>query len=844
MSDLKHRYRSFLALYRFMEDRLGLTKYISKVLFIFTLAFVLSLSISILIFMFLKTGVSIKKARENVKFSVEVKAEIIEQELLAFKSRVEQLIKLGMLEEVEKLKYIRGVYPAGEKYGKLLNAGKQFFLNGEHSRIIFAVEEYIVEIDKKFLDELLFSISKLDRNQNYSLMVGNYPVRSASSICASVERTGLDFQLVGCADKYEIIKEQLFSILKDATLFSVVFSVLIAIAYIKTKNLLNFPLDYFNLKLNQLKQKGIVSTRFSLHKFVKDEFSDISSSLEEFRKEIAKNNRRIWLTFNTINRMFSKSEDLKDFSTYTLNQLDLIVGLKGSILIFDYGDGRKDIFESNGFQKIKDRALEIIGSFENLADTKHMVTDIDKYKCIIVNKVFGTGDRFTYIGVSENDVMLEDLKYTEIILSDFVHILNNHIFSTVDFLTKLPNRRKLLGELSRFLNLSRRYNKNLSVALIDIDDFKFVNDTYGHDIGDVVLVEIAKLIRSSLRNTDIVGRYGGEEFLIIFPETAIQEAVLISERIRLSVQTKQIVVNDIRLKVTVSIGVSAYGVNGNEEIELIKAADVSLYRAKKSGKNRVEALGFREIQDIIRQDFVKKSMIVRAIEEDRIVPFYQPIVDAQTRDVAGYEVLARIYDPHEGKYIPAYSFISDTLRSGLGGRLDNMVQEKALRYISEKGISDKLIFFNLSRVFIFENTFLNNLVDYINTYNIDPSNIVLEITEEEALADYDKVNGFISFCKQLGLKIAVDDFGSGYSNFIYLKNFTADIVKIDGSLVRNVDRDVDDRVIIESIVRIAKHKGVKIVAEMVERQEVAELLKNYGVDYLQGYLFSPPAIDL
>lgn len=241
-----------------------------------------------------------------------------------------------------------------------------------------------------------------------------------------------------------------------------------------------------------------------------------------------------------------------------------------------------------------------------------MILDVDIYKCVIVKRLLSTGDSFIYIGLKDTYIEIRDLKYIEVILSDFVHILNNYIFANIDFLTKLPNRRKLIQELTKFINLSRRYDKDLSIALIDIDDFKFINDTYGHDIGDLVLIEIAKVLKSSIRETDIVGRYGGEEFLLIFPETTIQDAVLISERIRLRIQNKEIFAGNIKLKITVSIGVSAYKTNGIEEMELIKAADVSLYHAKKHGKNRVEALGFRDIQQIVKRDFAKKKFNLKS----------------------------------------------------------------------------------------------------------------------------------------------------------------------------------------------------------------------------------------
>lgn len=405
-----------------------------------------------------------------------------------------------------------------------------------------------------------------------------------------------------------------------------------------------------------------------------------------------------------------------------------------------------------------------------------------------------------------------------------------------------------MSELNRLIEISKRYKKPLSVLMLDVDDFKAINDTYGHDAGDIVLINISKILTESLRQSDFVGRYGGEEFLIILPNTDENSALYVAEKIRKSIELFDFSLNEntnSRIKLTVSIGVASLYKHGESGDDLIKAADICLYRAKREGKNKVVTLPAEEISIVIKTEFEAKNIITKAIEEDRLIPFYQPIVNSNTKEIVGYEVLARIYDSENDKYISAYIFINDALKYGLGNKIDRIIQEKAIKYLSDKVKKDnKLIFFNLSRVFLYNSENLDNLYNLLRNKGINPNQIVLEITEEEAITDIVKVKEMIRYGKYLGFKFAIDDFGAGYSNFIYLKHFDIDIVKIDGSLISNIDKDADDRIIVESIVKIAHYKGIKTLAEMVETQQEFETLKDIGIDYIQGYFISKPLKEI
>lgn len=613
-----------------------------------------------------------------------------------------------------------------------------------------------------------------------------------------------------------------------------------------TRRVLLFPLNFLILRLNEIEIKGIQRVKFSLHKFGEDELAHISKILEDFRKNIVKSQYRMELLFKTVNRMISMSDNIHDFGLFVLNQIDLILDLDGSLLVITSLDTeRDDIIRSNRLLNSKNSfSIEFIDSIKH---SNQAILESGNNKYIIIKKsIEENNTEVIFIGLPKFYLSEEDRKYLEIILSDFIYMININNLTTQDFLTKLPNRRKLIIELKKMIEISKRYGKPLSILLLDIDDFKAINDTYGHDTGDITLINISKILKDSVRESDIVGRYGGEEFLIILSNTDNNAALQVAEKIRAKIESFNFRLNEHNnIKLTISIGVASMYKHGEDIDSLIKAADISLYKAKREGKNRVVTLSSDEISNIIKTELEAKNTITSAIEEDRLIPFYQPIVSSHTKEIIGYEILARIYNKDDNTYMPAFIFINDALKYGLGNKIDNVIQEKAIKYISSKlKEDDKLIFLNLSKTFLHKSENLDTLYNLLVNYNMNPRNVVLEITEEEAITEIVKVREVTRYGKHLGFKFAIDDFGAGYSNFIYLKHFNVDIVKIDGSLISNIDKDADNRIIVESIIKIANYKGIKTLAEMVETQQEFETLKDLGIDYIQGFFISKPLKEI
>ncbi|MDQ7056194.1 MAG: EAL domain-containing protein [Persephonella sp.] len=242
-----------------------------------------------------------------------------------------------------------------------------------------------------------------------------------------------------------------------------------------------------------------------------------------------------------------------------------------------------------------------------------------------------------------------------------------------------------------------------------------------------------------------------------------------------------------------------------------------------------------EIFKILKEEFQSKNFLNRAIKEDRIIPHFQPIVDLSSMEVVGYEILARIKD--KGSIIPAHRFISTSIKFGIILKIDEIIQKKTVEFLSKKENVPQMLFFNLSRPYIQDIQHLINFVELLEKNNIPKENIILEITEEEAISEITVVKEAIRIAKSKGIRFALDDFGVGYSTFSYIKHFDIDIIKLDGSLVKNINRDEDNQIIVGGISYICKKKGIKLLAEMVETFEELETLRNLGVSYAQGFLF-------
>ena len=417
--------------------------------------------------------------------------------------------------------------------------------------------------------------------------------------------------------------------------------------------------------------------------------------------------------------------------------------------------------------------------------------------------------------------------------------------ATVDLTTNLLNRRAFTEIIHREHAQSKRTGSPFSLLLMDLDRFKLINDNYGHETGDKILSGVSEIAKVALRSCDWIGRWGGEEFIAILPDTGEEEACAIAERLREKIEQFSIQLNGQSIKTTISIGVSSYPRDGDAPDLLIRAADAALYEAKKTGRNRVVAA--REKHEV----YSIASKISNAIETNRLVPAYQTIVDLQTGKTVAEEALARLIDEN-GKPIEAIEFISAATELQLTHLIDFQIIKRTMNRCANNiaaGGERIAHFVNLSGDLLLHQEMIHELFREAQTAclmcDIDMSStkpLVLEITERQLLGDMNAVKAKLAPFLDFGMRLAVDDFGSGYSSFQYLAELPISFLKIEGSLIQRI-KDKRIRQIVKRINDIAKDLQLITIAEFVEDADTADILRDIGIDWAQGYFFGRPVLD-
>lgn len=408
-----------------------------------------------------------------------------------------------------------------------------------------------------------------------------------------------------------------------------------------------------------------------------------------------------------------------------------------------------------------------------------------------------------------------------------------------DYLTGLYNRRKFEEFLSYEIDRSLRHHHKFTVIMIDLDNFKYINDTYGHASGDLVLKEVSQLFKSNLRNADVLARLGGDEFAIILPETPYESGYIVIEKLRSRLESATISLMIDQVSLTASFGITEYPEQGDNIESLLTGSDIAMYKAKKAGKNTI-ARADQSDQEITAEIQKKGEFIRHAIDENRLEPFFQPIYDIRTNELYGYEVLARIRDGQ--RYMPAGQFIEIAESLGMASRIDHIILAKGLEVRASLKMWDKKFFFNLSSHSLFSGDYISLIKEHCtqNPVVTEATNVVIEILEREAIHNVNALMTIIEETKEKGIGFALDDFGSGFSSFIYLKYFDTNYVKIDGEFVKNIVVNEKDRIFVKHINQIAQEFGKKTIAEYVEDEETLAVLKELGVDYAQGYYLGKP----
>ena len=410
-----------------------------------------------------------------------------------------------------------------------------------------------------------------------------------------------------------------------------------------------------------------------------------------------------------------------------------------------------------------------------------------------------------------------------------------------DTLTGLPNRAMLSDRLQQTIKHAARANRKFGVLFIDLDRFKLVNDSVGHDGGDQLLRTVAERLRLRLRSGDTVARQGGDEFIIVLPEVCgLADIERVAENIRTEL-ARPIQIFGTDYVVTCSIGISMYPDHGTDARALLKHADAAMYLAKGGGKDTYRVFT-EELRLQASQEVQLENLLRVAMERQQLDVYYQPRIDLATGRICSLEALARWQHSDIG-WIGPDKFIPVAERTGLIGRLGEWVLRRAckdLMYLSASGHSDFDLSVNLSHCQLSEPELVANVCSVLKEFDCDPRRLELELTETAIAQNAEQAVEIMKSFEAVGISIAVDDFGTGYSSLSQLKRFPIRTLKIDRSFVAGLPREEDDVAIVLAIIAMAKRLGMRVVAEGVETLEQRQFLMHHECEEGQGYLFGKP----
>ncbi len=438
---------------------------------------------------------------------------------------------------------------------------------------------------------------------------------------------------------------------------------------------------------------------------------------------------------------------------------------------------------------------------------------------------------FYYVNITIKPILDENNEIFEYIairheITDLVH-KSEELEKSLreDSLTKQGNRFKLFEDIKK--------SKKPALALLDIRRFGDINDFYGHDIGDEILVTVAKIIKEHTGNKYLLYRIYSDEFAILANNEDKEHFIKFMKYIIDNISSTPLNIKGKEIYIQMT-----YSISFEDKNELKKTAN-TIKRYSKTNKDVVVYDKNLGIEKIHEKNILWTTKLKKALENDNIVPYYQAIYNFKTEKIEKYEALVRLID-EENIAISPYYFLDVAKKSKLYLKLTKQVIKKSFEYFKDKDYEFSI---NLTLEDITNKNISSYIVDMLKEYKI-ASRVVFEIVESEGIQDFTHVNEFIDIVRELGCKIAIDDFGSGYSNFEYLIKLNADYIKIDGSLIKDILVNKNNQEIVITIVDFAKRQGFKTIAEFVSSKEIFEKVKELGIDYAQGYYISEPKPDI
>jgi diguanylate cyclase (GGDEF)-like protein len=572
-------------------------------------------------------------------------------------------------------------------------------------------------------------------------------------------------------------------------------------------------------------------------------------NFDELLKEKSREIQRLYTILETSEYTVQAYNNIDTFSKQVLDRLDYVLPMDGSFFyMFDQNAKRVErfilssLFIKNFTEEDAKLLLAEVQADPNTLGTKDNFCfakfEHDQYQAGVVGvrlkEPFDKNDLVFFKTVSNQLFhivrlmkVIEDLESAQ---------LSVKFLSEYDPLTMLYNRRTFEWYVRDNIEKSSRTGSMFSIVLIDIDDFKLINDVYGHHTADMVLKELSERLKRNLRKMDIPARFGGDEFAVLLPDLPRDTALAVAKRLINILSSEPVEIEDKEIPISVTAVVVSYPQDGTSEEDLITYAEYLMWEAKRKGKGIVlsseESLHkFSVVKELERS-------IIESLEKSSVVPFYQEIIDLKDMSLFGFEVLMRI--KFNGRFFSAGEFVNVAERIGAMQKLDLLLIERIFENYK--------LFENKFPLFIFINMVPENATEEFaekvralaDKYSVPTTNVIFEITERKAIEDIMQVVSFVSKLKNEGFRFAIDDFGSGYSSFYYLKYLPVDFLKIEGEFIKTLPNSPTDRIFIEEIVSVAKKMGIKTIAEFVENEEILEVVKDLGIDYAQGYYLGKP----
>jgi diguanylate cyclase (GGDEF)-like protein len=411
-----------------------------------------------------------------------------------------------------------------------------------------------------------------------------------------------------------------------------------------------------------------------------------------------------------------------------------------------------------------------------------------------------------------------------------------------DSLTGLLNRRRFRAELDQYVSFNARYGGRGAVMVIDIDGLKEINDRLGHQAGDRLIRRVSDVLRERVRATDLVARLSGDEFAVLMPQTDTAGALQLGEDLRSQV-AEGFSQSSETAPASISVGITMFGGRDGVESEaVLLAADQAMYQAKKEGRNRIMLFNAPgEAADPAQRTQTTSARIRDALTQNRLSLATQPIRSLANGGIERYELFLRMTGD-SGELLPAASFIEVAERSGMVQELDRWVVARALELMAERERAGNPVslHMNLSGASMTDLSVLEFIERRLDEGEADPSRCTFEITQTARVDDYDTAAGFADRLTEFGCEVAIDDYGAGFGPFAYLKKVPFDVIKIDGTFVRDMSHNDADQLVVKAIVEIARGLGKRTIAEFVEDEDTTKLLREYGVDMAQGFHLGRP----